>query len=146
MLEKLNLLGALVAVTFFISAILVFIVRLLGKPQVGHWIGYFELLLAIPLIYMLIKAPQFDRPALYYIQIGCMLAWLFVELLLDYVLKIDFRQVRWMVIAYVTLFFAGSGGLLGLATLAGRGWTILAAILFLSMAVLAFVQRSVTGM
>ena len=146
MLEKLNLLGALVAVTFFVSAILVFIFRLLGKPQVGHWIGYFELFLAIPLIYLLIQAPQFDRPALYYIQIGCMLAWLFVELLLDYVLKIDFRQVRWMVIAYVTLFFAGSGGLLGLATLAGRGWTILAVTLFLIMAVMAFVQRGVTGM
>jgi hypothetical protein len=146
MLEKLNILGAIVAVTFFLSAILVFIFRLFGKPQVGHWIGYFELLLAIPLLYLLIQAPQFNRPALYYIQIGCILAWLFVELLLDYVLKIDFRQVRWMVIGYVTLFFAGSGGLLGLATLAGRGWSILAVVLFLIMAVLAFVQRKVTGL
>jgi hypothetical protein len=146
MLEKLNLLGALVAVTFFLSAILVFIFRLLGKPQVGHWIGYFELLLAIPLVYLFIKAPELGRPPLYYIQIGCMLAWLFVELLLDYVLKIDFRQVRWMVIGYVTLFFAGSGGLLGLASLAGRGWSILAVVLFLIMAVLAFVQRKVTGL
>jgi len=146
MLEKLNILGAVVAVTFFLSAILVFIFRLFGKPQVGHWIGYFELLLAIPLLYLLIQAPQFNRPPLYYIQIGCILAWLFVELLLDYVLKIDFRQVRWMVIGYVTLFFAGSGGLLGLATLAGRGWSILAVVLFLLMAVLAFVQRKVTGL
>jgi len=146
MLEKLNILGAIVAVTFFLSAILVFIFRLFGKPQVGHWIGYFELLLAIPLLYLLIQAPQFNRPPLYYIQIGCILAWLFVELLLDYVLKIDFRQVRWMVIGYVTLFFAGSGGLLGLATLAGRGWSILAVVLFLIMAVLAFVQRKVTGL
>ena len=146
MLEKLNILGAIVAVTFLISAILVFIFRLLRKPQVGHWIGYFELLLTIPMVYLLIKAPQFDRPALYYIQIGCMLAWLFVELLLDYVLKIDFRQVRWMVIGYVTLFFAGCGGLLGLASLAGRGWTILAVVLFLIMAMLAFVQRKVTGL
>jgi hypothetical protein len=86
------------------------------------------------------------RPPLYYIQIGCILAWLVVELLLDYVLKYDFHQVRWMVISYVTLCFAGSGGLLGLAALAGRGWTILAVILFLMMAVLAFVQRWATGM
>ena len=35
MLEKMNLLGAEVAVAFFISAILVFISRLLGKPQAG---------------------------------------------------------------------------------------------------------------
>ncbi len=146
MLEKMNLLGAWVAIAFFVSAILVFVFRLLGKPQVGHWIGYFEFLLAIPLIYLLLKAPQLERPALYYIQIGCLLAWLVVEALLDYILKIDFRNVRWMVISYVVLFFAGSGGMLGVATNAGGLWSISAIILFFIMAVLTFVQRAVTGM
>jgi len=146
MLEKTNLLGAIVAVAIYISAILVFIFRLLGKPQVGLWIGYFEFLLAIPLIILLLKAPQLERPALYYLQIGCMLAWLVVEVLLDYILKIDFRNVRWMVIGYVVLFFAGTGGMLGVARNAGRGWSILGIILFLIMAILAFVQRAITGM
>jgi hypothetical protein len=146
MLEKMNLLGALVAVTFYVSAILVFIFRLLGKPQYGRWIGYFEFLLAIPMIFLLLNAPQLERPALYYIQIGCLLAWLVVEALLDYILKIDFRHVRWMVISYVVLFFAGAGGMLGVAANAGRGWSISATILFLIMAVLTFLQRAVTGM
>ena len=75
-----------------------------------------------------------------------MLVWLIVESLLDYILKIDFRNVGWMVISYVVLFFAGTGGMLGVAANAGRGWTILAAILFLVMAALAFIQRAVTGM
>ncbi len=146
MLEKTNLLGAVTAIAFFVSAILVFAFRLLGKPQYGHKIGYFEFLLAIPLIYLLIQAPQLERPALYYIQIGCMLAWLILEALLDYILKVDFRNTRWMVISYVVLFFAGTGGLLGVASNAGRGWSISAIILFLIMAVLTFVQRAVTGM
>jgi len=146
MIEKMNLLGAIVAVAFFVSAILVFIFRLLGKPQYGHWIGYFEFLLAIPLAFLLLKAPQLERPVLYYIQIGCMLAWLIVLALLDYILKIDFRNVRWMVISFVVLFFAGSGGMLGIATNAGREWSALAIVLFLIMAVLTFVQRAVTGM
>lgn len=146
MLEKTNLLGAIVTVAFYISAILVFIFRLLGKPQYGHWIGYFELLLAIPMIFLLLKAPQLERPVLYYIQICCMLAWLIVEALLDYILKVDFRNVRWMVIGYVVLFFAGTGGMLGVASNAGRGWSIPAIILFLIMAVLTFVQRAITGM
>jgi hypothetical protein len=93
MLEKMNLLGAVVAVAFFSSAILVFIFRLLNRLQVGYWIGYFEFLLAIPMIFLLLKAPQLERPALYYIQIGCMLAWLIVLALLDYILKIDFRNI-----------------------------------------------------
>jgi hypothetical protein len=146
MLEKTNLLGALTAIAFFASAILVFTFRLVGKPQYGYWLGYFEFLLAIPLIFLLLKAPQLERPALYYIQIGCMLAWLVVEALLDYILKVDFRNVSWMVISYVVLFFAGAGGLLGVAANAERGWSISAIILFLIMAVLTFVQRAVTGM
>jgi hypothetical protein len=97
------------------------------------------------MIFLLLKAPQLERPALYYIQIGCMLAWLVVEALLDYILKIDFRNVRWVVISYVVLFFAGTGGMLGVARYAGRGWSISAIILFLIMAVLTFVQRAVTG-
>lgn len=146
MLNHLNLLGALTAVAFMLSAILVFIFRLLGWPQVSRWIGYFEFLLAIPLVYLLIQAPAQKRPALYYIQIGCLLAWLVLEALLDYIFKVDFRRVRWMVVGYVMLFFAGSGGMVGLAFNAGRGWGIAAGILFLLMAVLAFVQRARTGM
>ena len=144
--EKMNLLGAIVAVAIYASAILVFIFRLIGKPQHGHWVGYFEFLLAIPLLFLLLKAPQLKRTPLYYVQIGLMLAWLVVEALLDYILKVNFRNIRWMVISYVVLFFAGTGGMLGVASAAGRGWGIFAIILFLIMAVLAFVQRAVTGM
>jgi hypothetical protein len=146
MLEKMNLLGANVAIVFYVSAILVFILRLFGKSQLEHWIGYVEFLLAIPMVYLLVKGPQLQRPVLYYIQIGCMLAWLIVEALLDYILRVDFRNVRWMVISYVVLFFAGTGGMLGVAAYAGPGWSNAAIILFLIMAVLTFVQRAVTGM
>lgn len=141
-----NLLGAITAIAFYISAILVFISRLAGKPEYGRWAGYFEFLLAVPLIFLLLTAPRLHRPALYYIQIGCLLAWLAVEALLDYILQVDFRSVRWMVISYVVLFFAGAGGMLGVAAHAGRGWGMTAIILFLVMAVLALVQRAVTGM
>ncbi len=97
MLERANLLGALVAVVFYASAIFVF--RLLDRPQYGHWIGFIELLLALPLGYLLLTARQLERPVLYYVQIGLMLVWLLVELLLDYILKIDFRNVGWMVVS-----------------------------------------------
>ncbi len=146
MYEKMNLLGAMVAIAFFVSAILVFIFRLLGRPHYGHLMGYFEFILTIPLIFLLLTAPQLHRPVLYYIQIGCMLAWLIVEAILDYILIIDFRHVRWMVISFVMLFFAGTGGMLGVATNAGQNWSIASIILFLVMAVLTFIQRAVTGM
>ena len=146
MLERTNQLGAWVTILFYVSAILVFVFRLLGRPQYGHWIGYFEFLLALPLVYLLLTAPQLRRPPLYYIQIGLMVVWLVAELALDYIFEIDFRQVRWIVISYVVLFFAGTGGMLGVARNAGQGWAISAVILFLAMAILTFVQRAVTGM
>lgn len=146
MLAFANTLGAVVAVLFYISAIFVFIFRLLGKPGAGHWIGYLEFLLVIPLIYLLLEAPQQHRPVLYYIQIGCMLAWLLASAMLDYIFHVDFRNVRWMVIVYVMLFFAGTGGLLGIASKAGPVWSGVAIALFLVMAVLTFVQRAVTGL
>lgn len=48
MLEQTKRLGAVVALVFYSSALLVFVFRLLGYPQVGNWIGYGELLVDIP--------------------------------------------------------------------------------------------------
>ena len=144
-INNIDLFGAIITVVFYISAIFVFVFRLAGKPQAGYWVGIFEFFLAIPMIYLLIKAPEYNRPALYYIQIGLMLAWIVAELLLDYILKIDFRNNKWMVISYVTLFFAGTGGMLGVSANAGLGWSVISIALFLIMAVLAFIQRAVTG-
>ena len=146
MLERANLLGAVTAVAIYGLYIAMFVLRLAGRPQAGHLLASAQFLAVLPLGYLLLKASQLDRPGLYYVQIILMLVFLAVELMLDYVLKVEFRQVRWMVISYVTLFFAATGGLLGVATWAGRTWTVSAVILFLIMAVLAFVQRKVTGM
>ena len=129
-----------------VLCILVFTFRLLGRPWWGHRVGYVLLIMALPLGYLLLVAPQLGRPSLYYVQIGLMLVYLLVTLLLDYVFKIEFRQTKWMVIGYVTLFFAAAGGMLGVAAYGGRIWTISAVILFLAMAILAFVQRKITGM
>ncbi len=145
MLEKTNLLDALVAHIIFISSIITFISRLVFRLQPGHWIGTPLLLMALPLAYLLLKAPELQRPFLYYLQIGLMLLWILVLFLVDYLLRFDFRQTQWMVISFTVLYFAGIGGMIGVSAWAGRGWTISAIILFLVAGVLAFVQRAVTG-
>jgi hypothetical protein len=134
-----------VAHVIFISSIITFTARMLIGTKPGHWIGIPILLMAFPLAYLLAKAPSVNRPAIYYIQVGVMLLWLVVLFLVDYVFKLDFRQVQWKVISYVVLYFAGLGGMIGISSLAGRGWTISAVILFFIAGILAFVQRSVTG-
>lgn len=145
MKEKLDLLGAIVAHVIFISSIITFSSRILFKLQPGHWVGIPILLMIFPLGYLLMMAPKFNRPFLYYVQIVLMLVCLIVLFLVDYVFKYNFRQTQWMVISFVMLYFAGMGGMIGIAAQAGRGWTISAVILFFIAAILAFVQRAVTG-
>jgi len=143
--KDLDLLGAIVAHVILISSIITFASRMIFKLQPGHWVGVPLLLMTFPLIYLLLKALKFNRPVLYYIQIGLMLLFILLLFLIDYILKYDFRQTQWMVISFVVLYFAALGGMIGIAAPAGRGWTISAVILFFIAAALAFIQRAVTG-
>jgi hypothetical protein len=141
-----DVLGAVGALVIYSSSILTFTARLLGRPGLGRVFGYPLLVTGPLLIYLLIDAPRLHRGALYYVQAGLMLSWIVVVLVLDYILKVDFRRKRWAVIAFVVHYFAGTGGMLGLASTMGPGWTVAAVVLFLVAGVLAFVQRRVTAL
>ena len=145
MLEKFNFIGAVTAQVIFVSSIITFSSRMIFKIAPGHWIGIPLLLMVLPLGYLLIKAPGVDRSFLYYVQAGLMLLFIILLFFVDYVFKYDFRQTQSMVISFVVLYFAAMGGMIGVASLAGRVWTISSVVLFLIAAILAFVQRAVTG-
>ncbi len=145
-LLKANTLGTVIAIAALFLCILIFAFRLSGASKVEFWLGILFMLLAVPLIVLLISAGSHRRPPLFFIQIAIMLAFILVELLLDYILKVDFRHIRWMTITYVTLFFAATGGMVGLASLSGKLYTLIAVILFFIMAFLAIYQRIKTGM
>ena len=104
------------------------------------------MLAAFPLLYFLFSAAALGRPSIYYIQLFVMIGFIILELVLDYILKVEFRQVRWTAIAYVMFFFAGTGGMIGIASLAGKPWSVISIVLFLIMAALAFYQQAKTGM
>jgi hypothetical protein len=145
-LHKANNLGAVVSLVALSLCILLFLFRLGGMPVIERWLGILFMATAIPFVYLLITAHAFERPAIYYIQLTAILLFIIIELLLDYILLIDFRKVRWMTISYVIFFFAGTGGLIGIASQAGKGWTMTAVVLFFIMTFLAFWQRAKTGM
>jgi hypothetical protein len=141
-----DLLGGIVALAAFVLADVVFLARLMRSPGVEQIFGVLILLLFVPLAYLGISAFHVPRPGIYFVWIGLFMLFLVVELLLDYVFKLPFRAVRWQVVLYVMLFFGSLGGMIGVARQAGRGWALAAIVGFLSTAVLAFVQRRVTGL
>ena len=146
MAERLDLFGAAVAYVIYVSSIVVFSSRIVFGISPGHWIGVPYLLTALPLGYLLVKAPGVGRPLLYYVQVGLMLGSIIVIFLLDYVYETEWRDTQWMVVAFVTLYFAGIGGMIGIASHAGQGWTVGAVTLFFVAAAMALVQRGVTGL
>ena len=145
-IEKLNLLGAYSTVFVLITCIIIFILRLLNQKTAEYWAGIAFMITAIPIVYLFYYSLSFERPTLYYIQLGLMFGFIIVELLLDYILKVDFRHTRWIAISYVMFFFASTGGMIGIASQAGKSWTIISIILFFIMFGLAFFQRAKTGL
>ena len=145
-LRHINLLGAILANVINISTIIVFAFRLLDKPETGHWIGIIVQLSIFPLVYLLYTAKRFYRRRIYYIWVALMAVFIIVEFLVDWYPTVDFRNNLSIVIPYVTLFFGATGGMIGVASYAGKKWTIMTVITFLIVLVLAFIQRGVTGM
>lgn len=143
--RSLELIGAISTVVIYSASILVFIFRLMRNNKLAKWIGGIVLVMAVPLVYLWISGPQLEVSGLYYLQLGLMLLWIVVTLLLDYVFRYEFRHNIRLVVAYVVLFFAGTGGMMGVSALAGQPWITINGILFLAMAVLAFIQRAKTG-
>ncbi len=75
-----------------------------------------------------------------------MIVFIIVEFLVDWYPKIEFRNNLLIVIPYVMLFFGATGGMIGVASLAGKRWTVVTVLSFLIMLALAFIQRQITGM
>jgi hypothetical protein len=145
-ISRVHIIGAETAVFIYTTCILIFIFRLSHQPKIEYWIGLALFLSVIPLLYLLSTAKQFQKPPIFYIQICIMIGFLLIELIFDYILKVDFRNIRWMTITYIMIYFAGIGGMIGVASHAGKGWATLSVILFFCTAALAFFQRAKTGL
>ena len=145
-INKLNLFGAYLAIFILLTSSLIFVFRLLNLQKAEYWTGIAFMLSAIPIFYLVYASADFERPALYYIQLGLMIGFIIIELLLDYILKVDFRHTKWMAISYVMFFFASTGGMIGIASQAGKFWTIFSIILYLNVVTLAFIQHAKTGL
>jgi hypothetical protein len=141
-----NLVGAITTNVYMLLIIAMFTARILKCFEIGHWIGIASSLVLIPLIYLFIVGLKTDRHLIYFVWIVLMILFTLFELIVDDILKVDFRSLKWAVIPYVMFFFAATGGMIGVAIQAGKPWNILTYVMFFIMAVLAFVQRGITGL
>jgi hypothetical protein len=141
-----DLLGALSANAYMLLVSAMFLARIFGWAAAARWLGLASALVVIPLLYLFIAGLRTDRSLIYFVWLGLMIAFAIFELVADGILRLDLRSKQSVLIPYVMFFFAATGGLIGLAGQAGKPWSAVTIADFLIMAVLAFVQRGVTGL
>ena len=139
--HSIDLLGSIIANVNNILLIGIFLARIYKYSKIENWLGIIFILSIIPLTLMLLESFAFSREGLYYVQLILMMSFIVLELILDYLLKIDFRQNRSFLIPYVTLFYASSGGMIGIASHSGKQWTIITVITFLLMAAASLIMH-----
>jgi hypothetical protein len=141
-----NLVGAITANVYMLLIIAVFVSRILGWLEIERWVGFASSLIIVPLVYLFIVGLGTGRRKIYFVWLALMVLFALFELVVDQILRIDLRSAQWTVVPYVMFFFAATGGMIGVASQAGKAWTITTVIIFLIMAILAFVQRGITGL
>lgn len=141
-----NLVGAITANLYMLLIIAMFTARIFEWLEIGRWIGITSSLVLIPLIYLFIIGFKTDRHMIYFVWLALMILFALFELIVDDILRVDFRSVQRAVVPYVMFFFAATGGMIGVAAQAGKPWSIATSAVFLIMAILAFAQRGITGL
>jgi len=141
-----DLVGAMTANVYMLLIIAVFIVRILGLLEISRWIGFISSLVIFPLLHLFVVGLGANRRKIYFAWLALMILFVLFELIVDQILKVDLRSQQSSVVPYVMFFFAATGGMIGVASQAGKRWTRLTCVIFLIMAVLAFVQRGITGL
>jgi hypothetical protein len=118
------------------NAILLILVFLIRKTRLDllERFGWVYLLLSVPAVYGIFLASQEHKPLQYGIFLGIFLAFLFMEWLLDHVLKIDFRanwkqNGKWLV-PYLMLYYAMNYGFVIMPWKTSMLWGIIMLILF----------------
>ena len=141
-----DLIGAITANVYMLLIIAVFVARILGLLEISRWIGFTSSLVIFPLLYLFIVGLRTSRRKIYFAWLALMILFVLFELIIDQILRVDLRSQQSSVIPYVMFFFAATGGMIGVASQAGKTWAITTVIIFLIMTTLAFVQRGITGL
>ena len=106
-----NLTNLLLAVMFFFRA--------RGRPKTGNAVGWGAVILGIPLLSAAILSAIAGRPWWAYVLPGLLVLYDVAEFVLDYILKFDFRQSRWLG-PYLGLYYIALMGMIGYAFAVGK--------------------------
>ena len=104
-----------IAILMNFLVIAIFILRKKGFEQLEHKIGYIVISCAIPLFIIMLNYILIGKELWIIIYIIIMISFLMIEMVLDYILKIDFRTNLKIVVPYVIIYYIAFWGLLAIS-------------------------------
>ena len=129
-LNPLDLMFILSAVAFNLLIAAIFVAQKLGREKLVKAFGILWLWLIIPLALVFVAYWQAGREARILFYFGLIFLYMLVELLLDYVFKIDFRSKPVMHVPYIILEYVALFSLIAIAFDIGQTWGMIVAICF----------------
>ena len=79
-----------------------------NKPSILKITGIAVVLLFVPFILTIVQYIRYKNPIKKIVFNAIILFYLIIEILFDYILHIPFREILWLHISYIILFYAAS--------------------------------------
>ncbi|HSF80889.1 MAG TPA: hypothetical protein VLA49_06625 [Anaerolineales bacterium] len=150
MLSDLFSLGAydlafvITATLFNLLIAAIFIAQKRQRADLVRVFGILWLSLGIPLLLVFVHYLSLGKELWIMIYFGLVLFYMLVELLLDYILKFDFRSKRSTHIPYIILEYVALIGLIGISFAVDRTWGFVVSISFwILLVALIFLYRGI---
>jgi hypothetical protein len=120
----------LCAVVFNLIIAGIFVAQKHGRQDLTRRLGITWLALAVPLSVVFVRYLVAGRATWIVVYFAAILVYMLVELLLDYVFKVDFRARKITHIPYIVLEYVALFGLIGIAFDIDRAWGFVVSISF----------------
>ena len=118
------------AIAFNLLIAALFVAQKLGREQLVRVFGILWLWLLIPFALTFVSYWREGRDTWIFISFGFVFLYMLVELLLDYVLKVEFRSKPIFHVPYILLEYAALFSLIGIAFEIGQIWGTIVSICF----------------
>jgi hypothetical protein len=118
------------AVAFNLLIAAIFIAKKLGWERLVNTFGILWLWLLVPLTVVFVVYRQIGTETRVLFYFGLIFLYMLVELLLDYVLKIDFRSKPVTHVPYIILEYVALFSLIAISFVIDRNWGIIVSICF----------------
>jgi hypothetical protein len=115
-----------------------FLLRARGMPGMGSLVGWVAVALGIPLLAAILLNALGGRPWWTLVLPGLLVLYDLVELLVDHLLKFDFRHSRWLG-PYLGLYYLALMGMIGYCFIIGKPFGFVTLITyFINLAATAY--------